>query len=44
MIFKVSRHAYVIVVSVALLIFVADLYLSQGQLFDNWKPFGIDAY
>ena len=43
-IFRMPKRAYVgIFVSFAVLLALLT-YLSQGQIFDNWRLFGVDAY
>ncbi|MFA5954035.1 MAG: hypothetical protein WC817_00675 [Patescibacteria group bacterium] len=43
-IFRFGRRTYLGVVLGFIVVFLLFFYLTQGQIFFNWKPFGVDAY
>ena len=43
-IFRLPKAAYFGIIVAFVILFLLLIYLSQGQIFSNWKPFGIDAY
>ncbi|PJE76144.1 hypothetical protein COV04_01275 [Candidatus Uhrbacteria bacterium CG10_big_fil_rev_8_21_14_0_10_48_11] len=43
-VFRMGRKTYLGVVIAFVLFFLLLLFLTQGQLFDNWRLFGVDAY
>ena len=43
-IFRMPKRTYVGIFVGFILLFVLLIYLSQGQIFDNWRLFGVDAY
>jgi hypothetical protein len=42
--FRSTKRTYVIIFCGFVVFFLILTFLSQGQIFDNWRPFGVDAY
>jgi hypothetical protein len=42
--FRSTKRTYVVIFCGFVVFFLIFIFLSQGQIFDNWKPFGVDAY
>ncbi|MFA5954036.1 MAG: hypothetical protein WC817_00680 [Patescibacteria group bacterium] len=43
-VFRANRWVYVVIFIGFVILFIFWFYALQGHLFDNWRPFGVDAY
>ncbi|MFA5954037.1 MAG: hypothetical protein WC817_00685 [Patescibacteria group bacterium] len=43
-IFRFGRRTYLGVFLGFIVVFLLFTYLTQGQIFHNWRPYGVDAY